>query len=369
MSRFPTLKPDSLPPSRPAGPDSRWTIPIICLALAAVTLAVFGQTLRHEFVNYDDDAYVYENPTVTGGLTFRGIEAAFTKGSAENWDPLTTISHMLDCQLYGLNAGGHHMTNVLLHAATVILLFLVLRRMTGAVWRSAFVAAVFAIHPLRVESVAWVAERKDVLSGLFFMLTLWAYVRYVRQPLSLRRYLMMMLCFVLGLMSKAMLVTLPFVLLLLDYWPLKRFTAPGFAGGGAGPVEGLKIFSFSAADGRKDSAADAFPCVLCGGDHRPGPCGSTSGEIPAFFAHWQRAGFLCCLRVADVLPDAAGGLLSLSGQRPAAWRSYFGVIDIVGRLGGGFSLAAVLSLSFGRLAVVSGDVDASDRSNSEKAIR
>ena len=234
---------DFIQSNRPAS-DSRWTVPGICLALAAVTLAVFGQTLRHEFVNYDDDAYVYENPAVTGGLTFRGIEAAFTKGSAENWDPVTTISHMLDCQLYGLNAGGHHMTNVLLHAATAILLFLVLRRMTGAVWRSAFVAAVFAIHPLRVESVAWVTERKDVLSGLFFMLTLWAYVRYVRQPLSLRRYLAVMLCFALGLMSKAMLVTLPLVLLLLDYWPLKRFTGLEFAGGGAGSVEGLKNFYF-----------------------------------------------------------------------------------------------------------------------------
>jgi Flp pilus assembly protein TadD len=249
--------------SCPAGSDSRWTILGICLSLAAVTLAVFGQTLRHEFVNYDDDAYVYENPAVTGGLTFRGIEVAFTHGSAENWDPLTTISHMLDCQLYGLNAGGHHMTNVLLHAAAAILLFLVLRQMTGALWRSAFVAAVFAIHPLRVESVAWVTERKDVLSGLFFTLTLWAYVRYVQnrskakgresraqavpaldpRPSTLD-YGLVMLCFALGLMSKAMLVTLPFVLLLLDYWPLKRFTGPVFAGGGAGPVYGLKNSSF-----------------------------------------------------------------------------------------------------------------------------
>jgi Flp pilus assembly protein TadD len=244
MSCPPTRNHNSVQSSHPVGLDSRWTIPGICLALAAVTLAVFGQTVRHEFVNYDDDAYVYENSAVTGGLTVRGIKVAFAQGSAENWDPLTTISHMLDCQLYGLNAGGHHMTNVLLHAATAILLFSVLRQMTGAMWRSAFVAAVFAIHPLRVESVAWVTERKDVLSGLFFMLTLWAYVRYVRQPLSLRRYLMVMLCFALGLMSKAMLVTLPLVLLLLDYWPLKRFTGPLFAGGGAGPADGLKNISF-----------------------------------------------------------------------------------------------------------------------------
>ena len=160
----------------------------ICLVLAAITFAVFGQTLRHEFVNYDDDDYVYENPVVARGLTLNGIVWAFTHVHAANWHPLTWLSHMLDCQLYGLHPGGHHLTNVLLHTATVIALFLVLRQMTGAFWRSAFVAAVFAIHPLRVESVAWVAERKDVLSGLFFMLTIGAYVRYARRPWSLCRY-------------------------------------------------------------------------------------------------------------------------------------------------------------------------------------
>jgi len=140
---------------------------------------------------------------------------------------LTWLSHMLDCQLYGLHPGGHHLTNVFLHTATVILLFLVLRQMTGAFWRSAFVAAVFAIHPLRVESVAWVAERKDVLSGLFFILTIGAYVRYARHPWSLIRYGLVVLLFALGLMCKAMLVTLPFVLLLLDYWPLRRAETSG----------------------------------------------------------------------------------------------------------------------------------------------
>jgi tetratricopeptide (TPR) repeat protein len=155
---------------------------------------------------------------------------------------MTTISHMLDCQFYGLNAGGHHLTNVLLHTASVILLFLVLRDMTGATWRSAFVAAVFAVHPLHVESVAWVAERKDVLSGLFFMLTLGAYVRYVRMPGSLMWYLMTVLMFAFGLMSKPMLVTLPLVLLLLDYWPLNRFTPSTPANAGAGTVFRLKSF-------------------------------------------------------------------------------------------------------------------------------
>jgi tetratricopeptide (TPR) repeat protein len=190
--------------------------------LAAITFAVFGQTAGFGFVNYDDQAYVYENPMVARGLTLKGAVRAFTSFHASNWHPLTWLSHMLDCQLYGLHPGGHHLTNVLLHTGAVILLFLVLREMTGALWRSAFVAAVFAIHPLRVESVAWVAERKDVLSGLFFMLTIGAYVRYARRAWSPSRYGLVMLLFALGLMCKPMLVTLPVMLLLLDYWPLQR---------------------------------------------------------------------------------------------------------------------------------------------------
>src|SRR4029077_4105481 len=155
--------------------NARAIVGAICIFLAAITWAVFGQTLRHPFVNYDDQNYVYENRDITSGFSWPGVLWAFTHVHAENWHPLTTISHMLDCQLFGLQAGGHHFTNVLLHTAAVILLFLVLHQMTGAIWRSAFVAAIFAIHPLHVESVAWVAERKDVLSGVFFMLTLGAY--------------------------------------------------------------------------------------------------------------------------------------------------------------------------------------------------
>ena len=206
---------------------SRRLILGICVFLIAITWLVFGQTLSHEFVNFDDHVYVYENPVITGGLTLPGIIWAFTHSHARNWHPLTTISHMLDCQLFGLNAGGHHFTNVFLHTIAVVLLFLVLRQMTGgprrtgSVWPSAFVAALFAIHPLHVESVAWISERKDVLSGVFFMLTLGAYVRYARRP-SVARYIMMSILFACGLMSKPMLVTLPFVLLLLDYWPLGR---------------------------------------------------------------------------------------------------------------------------------------------------
>ena len=202
--------------------DSRWGAAAVCLTLAAITFAVFGQTLRFDFVEVDDNEYVYENPMVSHGLSLRGIIWAFTHFHSYNWHPLTWISHMLDCQLYGLHPAGHHLTNVLLHTATVILLFLVLRQMTGALWRCAFVAAVFAIHPLRVESVAWVAERKDVLSALFFVLTIGAYVRYVRGPWSPARYGLVVFLFALGLLSKPMLVTLPLVLLLLDYWPLRR---------------------------------------------------------------------------------------------------------------------------------------------------
>jgi protein O-mannosyl-transferase len=194
---------------------------LVCLGLVAVTWAVFGQTLAHDFVNFDDHVYVYDNPLVIRGLSTEGIMGAFTHTHARNWHPLSTVSHMLDCQLYGLNAGGHHFTNVILHTISVLLLFLVLKKMTGGPLQSAFVAALFAIHPLHVESVAWIAERKDVLSAVFFMLTLAAYARYDRAP-SAPRYLLVALLFAFGLMSKPMLVTLPFVLLLLDYWPLGR---------------------------------------------------------------------------------------------------------------------------------------------------
>jgi len=229
-------KPDAAAASEPhrIGWPDRFLVPAICVFLAAIVWFVFGGTLHHDFVYFDDQRYVFENPIVIKGLTAQGFHYAFTTFLLSNWHPLTWLSFMLDCQLYGLNPAGHHLTNVLLHAATVVLLFLVLRRMTGALWRSAFVAAVFAIHPLRVESVAWVAERKDVLSGMFFMLTLWAYVRFVEGQSkpennststarsSLRNYFLVLLFFAAGLLSKPMLVTLPVVLLLLDYWPLNR---------------------------------------------------------------------------------------------------------------------------------------------------
>src|SRR6476660_2270555 len=194
----------------------------ISAALAAITWLIFGQTLAYQFVTYDDPQYVYSNPAVSAGLSLIGVLWAFTHTTAGNWHPLTTISHMLDCQLYGLNATGHHFTNVILHTIAVLLLFHVLRQLTGAVWKSAIVAALFAIHPLHVESVAWISERKDVLSAVFFLLMLSAYNRYVRAA-SLARYLLVVVLFAAGLMSKPMLVSVPIVLLLLDYWPLGRF--------------------------------------------------------------------------------------------------------------------------------------------------
>jgi tetratricopeptide (TPR) repeat protein len=203
--------------------SSRFASLYVCLALTALTWLVFGQTLWHDFVNLDDHVYVYDNPLITRGLTLDGVINAFVHAHARNWHPLTTLSHMLDCQLFGLKAGGHHFTNVLFHSVSVVLLFFLLKQMTSTFWQSAFVAALFAIHPLHVESVAWVSERKDVLSAVFFILTLWAYVRYV-QARSIGRYLTVALFFALGLMSKPMLVTVPCVLLLLDYWPLDRFS-------------------------------------------------------------------------------------------------------------------------------------------------
>jgi Flp pilus assembly protein TadD len=194
---------------------------ISCLLLLSVVL-VFGQTVKHDFVNYDDGKYVFENRQVMKGLTAEGVAWAFTTNQASNWHPVTWLSHMLDAQLYGIKAGGHHLTNIMLHALVTILLFFLLWRMTGLIWRSAFVAAVFAIHPLRAESVAWISERKDILSGLFLMLTLLTYIDYARRPFSAGRYFLVIVLFVLGLMSKPMLVTLPFVMLLLDYWPLGR---------------------------------------------------------------------------------------------------------------------------------------------------
>src|ERR1017187_5145354 len=222
----------------------------IGLLLALITLLAYLPASRDGFVNYDDQDYVTENSVVQKGLTRTGIKWAFTTGHASNWHPITWLSHMADCELFGLNPGAHHLVNVLFHTANVVLLLVLLLRLTGELWPGVFVAALFAWHPLHVESVAWISERKDVLSTFFALLTLLAYTRYAQcvtsdkwqvtrtkknaapaPPLSRVTchmslfYALALACFTLGLMAKPMLVTLPFVMLLLDYWPLRRMPA------------------------------------------------------------------------------------------------------------------------------------------------
>lgn len=194
--------------------------------LVAAVIAVFGQTLQHGFVNYDDKLYLLENQeNVAGGLNSHSVAWAFRTAHGSLWGPLTWLSHLTDCHIYGMQSWGHHLTNVLLHCLTTVLLFWTIWRMTGDLWPSALTAALFAVHPLHVETVAWIAERKGLLGGLFFVATLAAYLRFVRKPFSWANYLLVIALFVMGLLSKPVGVTLPFLLLLLDYWPLGRMTS------------------------------------------------------------------------------------------------------------------------------------------------
>ncbi len=208
------------------GANASRLIIFVCLILTLVTLAAYWRVLGHDFVDYDDDVYVTDNRWVKSGLNFASVKWALTRSHGANWHPLTWMSHMSDVSLYGMNPRGHHLSNLILHILGTLALFLLIRRLTGSVWRSAFVAALFAVHPLHVESVAWVSERKDVLSGLFWVLALHAYISYARRP-CVGRYMLALGVFTLGLMAKPMLVTLPIVLLLIDYWPLRRLHAVG----------------------------------------------------------------------------------------------------------------------------------------------
>ena len=196
---------------------------LVILGLTLVILGLFWRVHKFEFVNYDDNKYVTENRHIFTGLTLANVVWVFTSEHCDNWHPLTGLSHILDCELFGLNAGWHHLVNLLFHIINTVLVFVVFRIFTGAFWQSAFTAAVFGLHPLHVESVAWISERKDMLSTLFWLLTMWAYFCYVKNP-KLSKYILTLGLFAMGLMSKPMLVTLPFVLLLLDYWPLERLT-------------------------------------------------------------------------------------------------------------------------------------------------
>jgi len=298
---------------------------IVCALLALITLLVYLPARHHTFVNYDDPDYVTENPMVQAGLTWSGFQWAFTTLDASNWHPLTWLSHMLDCQLFGLNAGGHHLVNVLFHATNAVLLLLLLLRLTGAFWQSTFIAALFAWHPLHVESVAWVAERKDVLSTFFGLLTLMAYVRYaqgvnsdmrqVTRTSSIqsrvmrhasRYYWLALLLFALALMAKPMLVTLPFVFLLLDYWPLRRVTGDGWRVTGDKKSVG-KRSTFN-------SSAFAF------GYGATAPKRSEGGQLSTILEKWPFFALAAASCVVTFIAQKRGGAVAPLGGYPLSAR-------------------------------------------------
>jgi len=256
----------------------RFLLPV----LAVVTLAVFSPVLWHDFVNYDDPAFVYDNPFIQSGVTLDSLKWAFTSGHEANWIPLSWITHMLDIQLFGLNPAGHHAVNMLLHTASSCLLFLLLRRATGGVWQSFAVACLFALHPLHVESVAWAAERKDVLSTFFLMLTLNAYISYAQRPDKMR-YLTTLGLYVLGLLSKPMLVTLPLVLLLLDWWPCGRFVRVACV---AGQYRHTSFW-------RLGYEKIPFFLLSAGSSVITYLVQQTAGELPQGYTIWSRLGKAC----------------------------------------------------------------------------
>jgi len=214
---------------------------LICISLVVSILLVFWDVTHHDFIIFDDDEYIYENQHVQDGLTKKGITWAFTSFHSNNWHPLTWIVHMLDCQFFGLRAGMHHLTSLFFHMANTLLLFLLFRKMTGNLWSSAFMSALFAFHPAHVESIAWASEKKDMVSTLFWVLTMWAYMGYTKSP-GILRYVLVSALFAAGLLAKPMLVTLPFVLLLLDYWPLNRFNPVVQPNGGKMPFAASRAF-------------------------------------------------------------------------------------------------------------------------------
>jgi hypothetical protein len=315
-------------------PEKRWLAIAIGLALALVTLVVYSGALSAEFSVLDDDQYVRANPHVSAGLNLSNIAWAFTHQHAAMYHPLTTLSHMLDVQLFGMNPAGHHLINVLLHTASSVLLFVALRMLTRQTWPSAFVAAVFALHPQHVESVAWVSERKDVLSGLFFMLCLIAYARYARGP-SIGRYLLLCALFAMGLLSKPMLVTLPIVLLLLDCWPLGRFHRRE----GEGPAEPRSVVEKSGSAGAPPSSArslllEKVPLLALSGVASlvalmtQQSIGAVSADIP--FPYRMANAVLSVMRYAGIafLPTE----LSVYYPHPIRWPIEIIVTSIIGLL-------------------------------------
>ena len=349
-----------------ASPANSRLLAAVCLALALGTLALYWPITKHPFLNYDDYGYIVENPHVNTGLSWTNVVWAFEHKYAANWHPVTWISHMLDCQMFGLKPAGHHLVNALLHAANAVLLFLFLTRTTGALGRSALVAAFFAWHPLRVESVAWAAERKDVLSAFFWMLTLLAYARHVtcdgwrvtgKETLSAttgsrftfhasRFYWLALFCFACGLMSKPMVVTLPFVLLLLDFWPLQRLNTERIP---ALLIEKIPFFvlgfAVSALTFWVQGSSGAFWSL----ENLP-PRGE-AGQCP---------GGLSWLYFQDVLPNGPGDHLfapaSLAGHLGRRLRVAVVGVDRFDHLAG-----KIASVSGHRLALVFGCARAGDR--------
>ena len=354
-------------------------IACICLALAALT--VYSRAARNPFLHVDDQNYVTENPHVQAGVAWQTFTWALTATIAENWHPLTWLSHALDCQLYGLNPVGHHATNILLHALNAVLLFLLLLRATGARGRSLLVAALFALHPLNVESVAWIAERKNVLSTLFFLLTLAAYGWYARKP-EVKRYLAVVALFALGLAAKPMVITLPFVLMLLDYWPLERIRGKNPRSSST-PKVGKHRQKSRVDDGAAEKALPVpqFPfsrlileklplLILCAGSAaitivaQRTPRHSVLRDISVWWKARKRPLLLRILRLENFLARASRISISLSKRRPAC---------VARRISTAFSFSCECSrletapyspIPCDRLALVSRNLDTCNRSRS-----
>ena len=373
------LKPVRLKTSAPVKGRSWFPAWLLAVLLGLVTLALYWPAMSHDFINYDDNVYVTANIHVHGGLNWENIKWAFINSVGSNWHPLTVLSHMLDCQMYGLNPWGHHLTNVLLHALNAALVFALFKQLTGAMWRSLLVAGLFAVHPLRVESVAWVAERKDVLSACFWLLSLLFYARYAQKRTRVENrtpgagetprvpdsrlptldYALSLFFFTLGLMSKAMLVTSPFVMLLLDYWPLGRVSGVAGQVSSSGRTksslaiwrlvrEKIPFFALAVATGvvnfmvQKQAGAVAVIEQF--------PLGARIGNALISYCRylWEA-----------VLAGETGGVLSAPRLLAARGGAVGGRV-VGGNNGAGFYAAPAISIFADGLVVVCGDAGAGD---------
>jgi tetratricopeptide (TPR) repeat protein len=305
MGSGPAEQPSLGPEASGSGRSSFW---LAALGIVLLVAAIYGQVAGHGFVNFDDPRYVYRNARVQAGLTWEGVAWAFGTLQVSNWHPLTWLSHMLDVSLFGVEPGWHHLVNVLLHALDSVLVLAVFQLATGRTWRSAAVAALFAVHPLHVESVAWISERKDVLSTLFWLLAMLAYLRWVRAP-GRGRYALVLAAFALGLLSKPMVVTLPVALLLLDWWPLARLPAPGLGLARSAALllrEKVPLLVLSAA-----SAAVTFLAQAKGGSVSP------EEVLPLFVRLENAVGSLAAYLAQTVWPTGLAAIYPHPGLAPA----------------------------------------------------